>query len=124
MWLGMVWEFSGMSVIRVKDGVQFAIIAPGGFRILSALDQVAAAMPFDLTITSGTDGVHSGLADPHHKGCAYDVRSHDLTPEQKQQVIDGVMKILGFERFFGFIEALGTDNEHIHLQVKRDTVYP
>ena len=100
------------------------MIAPGGFRILSAIDQVAAALQIDLTITSGSDGMHSGMTDPHHRGEAYDVRSHDLNPDLKQMILDQVMRKLGFERFYGFIEAAGTDNEHFHFQVKKGTVYP
>lgn len=56
------------NVIRVKDGVLFLKIAPAGFRILSAIDQVAQALSLDLVITSGTDGEHSGPLDPHHRG--------------------------------------------------------
>ena len=113
-----------MNVIRVKDGVQFSVIAPGGFRILSAIDQVARSYALDLTITSGTDGAHSGPNDPHHRGEAYDIRTHDMTAQQKQDVLDKLMALLGYDCFYGFIEAPGTDNEHIHCQVKRGTTYP
>lgn len=113
-----------MGVIRIKPGVLFAVIAPAGFRILSALDQVAGAMKCDLTITSACDGQHSGPADPHHRGEAYDVRTHDLSGEERQQLVGCVMKLLGWEHFFGFLEDAGTANEHAHFQVKKGTVYP
>jgi hypothetical protein len=113
-----------MNVVRVKDGVLFTKIAPGGFRILSALDHVSELCKLDLTITSACDGLHSGLDDPHHRGEAYDVRSHDLTPEQKDQVLTEVMAFLGFERFYGFIESAGTANEHFHFQIRKGTQYP
>ena len=71
-----------MGVLRVKDGVQFTKIAPGGFRILAGLDNVCRTVPFDLVITSACDGEHSGPADPHHRGEAFDVRSHDLPDKQ------------------------------------------
>lgn len=112
-----------MGVVRVKPGVEFGIIAPGGSRILSAIDQVAAPLPVDLTITSGSDGAHSGWEDPHHSGNAYDVRSHDLG-ELKEKVIASIMAVLGYEHFWGFIEAEGSDKEHFHFQVKRGTTYP
>lgn len=112
-----------MGVVRVKPGVEFAKIAPGGFRILSAVDQVAAPLPFDLTISSGSDGVHSGPADPHHEGNAYDVRSHDLG-DNKEKVIASIMALLGYERFYGFIEDEGGPNEHYHIQVAKGTTYP
>jgi hypothetical protein len=113
-----------MSVVQVKSNVLFTVIAPGGFRILSAIDQCAAKLDSDLVITSGCDGEHSGPADPHHSGNAYDVRSHDFTPEQKDQVLAQIMTILGWDRFYGFLESPNTDNEHFHFQVKKGTVYP
>ena len=66
-------------VVRVKEGVQFGVIAPGGFAILAAIVGAATRLAMDLTITSGSDGAHSGVDDPHHRGEAYDLRSHDLT---------------------------------------------
>lgn len=112
------------NVIRVKDGVSFLKIAPAGFRILSAIDQVSQALSLDLVITSGTDGEHSGPLDPHHRGEAYDVRSQGFSTEVKDQVLNGVMRRLGFDCFYGFLESPGTENEHFHFQVKKGTVYP
>ena len=113
-----------MSVIRVKDGVEFTQIAPGGFAILSAVQRCASLLQIDLTITSACDGEHSGPTDPHHRGEAYDVRSHDMTPEQKQDVLGNIMATLGWDSFYGFLEAAGTNNEHFHFQVKKGTIYP
>jgi hypothetical protein len=111
-------------VVRTKPGVLFTVIAPGGFRILSAIEQTAQKLDCDLTITSACDGQHSGPDDPHHRGEAYDVRTHDFTPEQKDQVLAEIMAILGWDHFYGFLEAAGSDNEHAHFQVKKGTVYP
>lgn len=112
-----------MNVVNAKAGVLFTVIAPGGFRILSAIDQVATEVGVDLVITSGCDGLHSGVDDPHHTGNAYDVRSHDLG-DVKEKVIASIMALLGYDRFYGFIEAEGTDNEHFHLQVRKGVPYP
>ncbi|SRR5258706_13135714 len=111
-------------VVRTKAAVLFTLIAPGGFRILSAIDQTAQKLDCDLIITSACDGTHSGPDDPHHRGEAYDVRSHDLSTEQKDRVLAQIMTILGWDHFYGFLEAPGTDNEHFHVQVKKGTVYP
>lgn len=112
-----------MGCVYAKPGVLFSLIAPGGFRILSAIDQAAAKLGQDLTITSACDGQHSGPNDPHHRGEAYDVRSHDLAEDQKQRLLAEVNQALG-PAFYGFLEAAGTDNEHFHWQVKKGTVYP
>lgn len=113
-----------IGVTAAKGGVLFIRIAPGGFRILSAIDQVAASLSLNLFITSGTDGEHSGPSDPHHRGEAYDVRSHGFAVEVKQAILDGVMGLLGTEHFYGFLEAVGTANEHFHFQVRKGTTYP
>lgn len=113
-----------MSVVLVKSGVLFTLIAPGGFRILSAIDQTAAKLNLDLIITSGCDGVHSGPSDPHHRGEAYDVRSHEFDQDTKDKVLDSIMAVLGWDDFYGFLESPATDNEHFHIQVKKGTTYP
>lgn len=106
--------------VRFKDGVQFKI-SPGGIRILAALDHAAQVIAHDITITSGADGTHSGPEDPHFRGDAYDNRTHDLP--DPQLALKAIQDFLG-DRFFSWIEAAGTDNEHIHTQVRKGTVYP
>lgn len=113
-----------MGVVLVKSNVLFTVIAPAGFRILSAIDQTAQKLDCDLIITSACDGEHSGPSDPHHTGEAYDVRSHDMSPEQKDRVLAQIMNYLGWDRFYGFLEVPGTDTEHFHFQRKKGTVYP
>jgi hypothetical protein len=111
-----------ITVVRVKDGVQFTVIAPGGFHILAAVEYAAGFLRHDLTITSACDGEHSGPDDPHHKGEAYDIRTHDLP--DKQLALDTLVRFLGDTRFYTFLEDEGTDNEHIHSQVRKGLIYP
>ena len=113
-----------MGVVRVKDGVEFSKIAPGGFRLLAAIDGAAFQLNMDFTVTSACDGEHSGPNDPHHRGEAYDVRSHDFSSSDKNLILATIMGKLEPTRFFGFLEAAGTDNEHFHFQVKKGTEYP
>jgi len=113
-----------MGVVRVKDGVQFAVIAPGGFRILSAIDRTAQNLEYDLEITSGTDGEHSGPDDPHHRGEAFDLHTKALTYHDKQGLLRSLLAYLGLEHFYAFLEDPDTENEHIHIQVKKGTTYP
>lgn len=108
--------------MKIKPGVVF-VAAPGGQRILDALMLVEQHLGLELTVTSGADGEHSGPADPHHRGDAYDVRSHDVPGPQKDQILALAMHALGWDRFFGFLEAAGTPNEHFHFQVKKGTAY-
>jgi hypothetical protein len=115
--------------IRIKQGVQFTVIAPGGFRILAAIEDAADQIAHDLTITSACDGSHSGPDDPHHRGEAYDVRTKDLP--DKQLALAKIKDFLAIpesesqgSRFFAWIENEGQEGEHIHVQVRRGTVYP
>jgi hypothetical protein len=112
----------------------FAVIAPAGFRLLAALEEASLVTKLDLVITSGTDGTHSGPDDPHHLGCAYDVRSHTFTPEQKQMLLSYVMDVLGqpvedsggllTDKFFGWLEHAGEPGEHFHFQKRHGVEYP
>lgn len=129
-------------VVRVRPGVQFTTIAPAGFAILGALVYVAQVTHLDLTITSACDGQHSGPGDPHVRGEAYDVRTHDWTETVKDAVcyhlIDAlrgqddppavpnpdVARSFQTTRWFACIEAAGTSNEHLHVQLRRGRVYP
>lgn len=110
-------------VVRVKPGVLFTTIAPGGFRILAELERCARIFGQDLTITSACDGVHSGPADPHHRGEAYDIRTHGFTHLEVENLLTLLQHNLG-DGFFAFLEAPGTTNEHIHAQVKKGQTYP
>lgn len=106
-----------------KEDAKFATISPGGFVLLAAIHGAAIALGVDLIITSGTDGCHSGEADPHHFGNAYDVRVHDFAPETQQKILEFIQRAAGPE-FYAFIEDPGTPNLHIHCQVKKGTHYP
>ena len=118
-----------MGVVRIKPGVTFdtdgygrkSAPAPGGIRIVAAIDAVAKSLDHDVTITSVCDGLHSGPEDPHPLGNAVDVRTHDLVDPQK------FLAELKFElgpAFYAFIEDPGEPNEHIHAQVSKGTVFP
>lgn len=138
----MANTISPPGVVRVKPGVLFTTIAPAGFRMLSAIEGAARACRVDLTITSACDGEHSGPDDPHHRGEAYDVRAHGLSDWQKVSVLDAILRActapgegppaegstiaVGWTtaQFFGFLEAAGTDNEHLHVQLRKGRSYP
>src|SRR5579884_2024155 len=101
------------SVIRVKEGVRFDVIAPGGFRLLSAVEITCRKLNLgDFWITSACDGCHSGQNDPHHRGEAYDVRSHTFSVDQKNIILNAVQALLPADQFYCFLESPGTDNEH------------
>lgn len=109
-------------MVKIKEGVTF-VLSMGGLIILQAIKANSAMLKTDLTITSGSDGVHSGISDPHHFGNAYDVRSHDLNVVTKQQFLANLNNLLSKDYFYYFLEDSGTENEHFHIQVKKDMSY-
>lgn len=126
-----------MYAVWFKAGCQTQIIAPSGIRILGALERTAQVLGHDLVITCGSDS--HGPDDPHTKGQAFDVRSHDLTPAQKVTLLNAMMQALcgnapdvvqpkdgGFvtQHFFGWLEHAGEDTEHFHFQQRNGVVYP
>lgn len=122
--------------LRVKDGVTFHTIAPGGFRILSALDAATTIVGRDLTITAGTNDHTEGR---HPTGEAYDVRTRDLDEGTITALVHFLRARLGsaFTVLYetpqpplsSALRSLATINQkasaaHIHCQVKRNTVWP
>lgn len=129
----------GLFCVRFKEGCETHPLAPSGVRILGALERCARQMLLrDLIVTCGSDS--HGPDDPHSKGEAFDVRSHDLTPKQKEQLLLAVMQELsdgqdsdplvpkdgGYvtRHFFGWLEHPNEPTEHFHFQQRNKVAYP
>ena len=115
-----------MGTLRIKPGVVFTPqFPPAGARILEVLKRLAGIYTFDVTITSAADGEHSGPADPHHTGEAFDLRTHDLTAAQKSLLLHDLQTDLYREprQFYAFMEAPGAPNEHVHVQRRNGVTY-
>lgn len=123
--------------ITFKAGCATTIIAPSGVRILSALERCAQVLQQNLVITCGCDS--HPPSDPHSRGEAFDVRSHDLTPAQKTSLLSAMMQALsegpqdtitpkdgGYvtQHFFGWLEHADQVTEHFHWQQRNGTVFP
>lgn len=123
--------------IRFKAGCQTSVLAPAGVRILGALERCAQVLQRELVITCGSDS--HGPDDPHSKGEAFDVRSHDLTPAQKQLLLSAMLQALsegpqdvisqkdgGYVtgHFFGWLEHAGEITEHFHFQQRNNVAFP
>ena len=125
-----------MNVVRHRPGVQFDVIAPAGFRILSALDQAAQRCGVDLMITSGTDSHETGA---HPGGEAFDVSVLSLSAQQIADVKASLERTLGplftvlYEvrevpsdptlRPIAYVNAKAT-GPHFHVQRKKNTTFP
>lgn len=111
--------------VRVKPGVKFDVIAPAGFRILSALDRASVAFVHDITITCGSEA--HPPTDPHSTGEAYDIRTNDLAPADVPELASYLTRALG-GAFTVIIESPATNPKatgaHIHIQRKKGTTFP
>mgnify|MGYP001609480528 FL=1 len=115
-----------MGRLLVKTGVDFGVVlAPAGARMLDVLKRLVAGYPFDITITSARDGVHSGPGDPHHSGEAFDLRTKPLTDPQKATLLTDLRETLYKtpRKFWVDLEAPGQPYEHIHVQRRKGVTY-
>lgn len=131
-----------MAVLRSKDGVQFAVIRPGGFEILSALVTLAGMQGTDLEITCGTEG--HPPTDHHTLGEAYDLSIQGLTGDQVLSLCQRLKASLGLQFTvlyevpslgqvlhtnvgslspYLYVNA-GATAPHVHVQVKIGETYP
>lgn len=127
---------SQIPVVRCKKGVQFAVIAPGGMRILAAIDGLSKVLGQDVWITAGTNDHSKGR---HPIGEAYDVSVQGWMPAVIVRAVDHLRHVLG-ERFTVLYETPTTPADpalarvatvnplatapHLHLQVRFETHYP
>jgi hypothetical protein len=129
-------------IVQVKPGVRFTTIAPAGFAMLSAITRAAALCHADVMITSACDGSHSGPDDPHHRGEAYDLRTHGYPASVRDALlyhvldllrgageppatpVPGILRSFATSQFFGFIEDADAENEHLHVQIRKGRAFP
>lgn len=122
-------------VLRTKVGVTLKP-APGGFRILAALDAATLYMKQDLTITAGANDHTNGR---HPLGEAYDLSVRGMLPADIRKLVAFLRTMLGpaFGVFYETPEDLSdpilkpvslhnpnATAPHLHLQVAKGTSYP
>lgn len=114
-----------MARLRCTDQVRFDELTEAGLLMLNTLRILAARLPIDAVwITAAMNGIHSGPADPHYHGNAFDVRTHNFpTRADRFMFCDRLLAALG-PLFFAFVEDPDAPNEHIHVQVKNGCTYP
>lgn len=124
-------------VLRHTARTRFDRIAPGGFRILSALDRATSYLGHDIFITAGTNDHTVGR---HPLGEAFDVRVLGLDVGTVIRLIRFLKSALPESHFtilyetpiapaepelaaIAFINPQAT-GPHLHIQVRRNTDYP
>lgn len=83
--------------------------------LAAAVSNVARDLPWDVTITAGTDGRHRA-GSKHYSSEALDVRSRNFPSKRaKQDFVAAVLLRLG-PGYEMFLESEGKANEHFHLE--------
>src|SRR3990167_8066735 len=99
-----------MGKVFVKSGV-----TPRLLIIFAGVSNVARELPWDVTITAGTDGKHM-KGSKHYSGEALDIRSKNFpTKRSKQDFVSAVLLRLG-PGYEMFLEQEGKPNEHFHCE--------
>lgn len=126
-----------MTGVLFKAGCDTRVLGKSGVRILGVLDSLARQFGHDITVTCANEG-HK-LPDPHVSGDAFDIRTHDWTPDHKEAVLHELMIMLAdhpvtdaptpvsiglaTSRFYAQLEHHGLVTEHIHVQRRNGTTY-
>lgn len=114
-----------MAEIRCTDECRLGIINQATLKILDALSRLALPDGVDAVyLTAGTNGVHSGPADPHYRGDALDIRTHNFPSRASRFAFATALGAALGQSFYAFVEDPDAPNEHIHVQVARGKVYP
>lgn len=104
-------------MIQIKDGVRFKRFTPEILAVINVLVNVwrEFAPGVDPTITSANDSTHMANSY-HYSDYALDVRSHDLTMEQKNNILSEMRKRFARLNYDFIIESAMTPNEHFHFE--------
>lgn len=113
-------------MLTCKPGVQFHAFPPAMLHMLSVLGAAAGwsglVPPTGLVITSAYDGQHAANSK-HYKGEALDVRAHDFADAERLHAFRAELEETLGPQFTVLLEDEGGENEHLHLQVKKGTMF-
>lgn len=104
-------------MIAVKDSVRFKRITPEILYLLPVIVEVWKKYAPETVpvITSANDSTHSANSY-HYTDYAIDVRSKNLSQEQKGSILAGVKLRLAGLKYDVILESPGSENEHFHLE--------
>lgn len=117
-------------MIRFLSNVKFKRMIPTlgiAINIFAQIREQVVGVPLEMVITSGNDSKHRD-GSQHYLDGAVDIRSHDLTMDQKlavlHQVREAFKPLKGYPELTIILEDIGQPNEHFHVQVGTDGIRP
>ena len=100
--------------MELKEGASLEGVQWQMFHAAIVAEQIYKKFGAECVITAGTDGKHME-GSLHYKGCALDLRTHNV-PGRALQIMVELQQKLGKD-YDVILEAAGTPNEHIHLEL-------
>jgi len=100
-------------MIKIKHGVKILGVKPEAVLAVTICDGVMTKYGVECVLTSVTDSKH-GRGSFHYLGFAFDLRSRDLTSNERNQVLLDLKDALGPE----FDVVLESDHFHIEWNPK------
>lgn len=101
--------------MKLKAGVRLTDLAPQMVVAVVVVDGICGKYGVECVVTSANDSKHSAKSW-HYRGRALDFRTHyEALNGREQEFRDAVKAALGDE-FDVVIEAVGTPNEHLHVE--------
>lgn len=102
-------------MLHVKPGVKFTTLRPVLVDIFMALNDISLILQHDITITSGSEGTHMA-GSKHYTGEAIDIRTKDLTDDQRQRLWFALKQHLG--PHYDVVEEFNPPHIHIEYDPK------
>jgi len=104
-------------MIVLKDTVRFKRLTPEIIALLPIIIAVWSKNAVETVpvITSANDSTH-GKNSYHYSDYAIDLRSKNLSNEQKLAILADLKQSLSGRNYDVLLESLGTDNEHFHIE--------
>ena len=99
--------------MNIKDGASIENVQWQMFHAALVAEQIYKKFGAECVITAGTDGKHME-GSLHYKGLALDIRTHNV-PGRALQLKVALQQALGKD-YDVVLEAVGTPNEHCHLE--------
>lgn len=95
-------------------GARVQSLRPEIVLALIAINDAYREIGCDCVLRYGIDGEHS-VGSEHYVGLAVDIRTHNVPPEQRENLIKRIRVALGPD-YDVLWEARGTPNEHLHVE--------
>lgn len=113
-------------MVTVKPSVRFKRFTPALMTLLNTLYACDLGklldQPDDLVITSANDSTHLATSK-HYEDAALDIRSKSFPNLAAKRAFRAHLETQLGPKFRVLLEGVGTENEHLHAQVRKGATF-